>query len=91
MFSLKLNISLQDGPLEYDRGSNIFESLSTPQVAGIAIGAVALLTAVITIVILVMRRCLPGCQHTSVPSNDTQILVIEGPDEVDSDQDGETA
>ena len=36
---------------------------------------------------LLLRRCIPGCSNFKLPANDTQVLVIEDPDNVESDLD----
>ena len=59
--------------------------LTTLQVIGIAIGSLALFAALVGILLLVFRRYGPGCGSIKVPTTDTQILVIEGPDDLDSD------
>ncbi len=77
---------LQDGT-QTGHGSLMW-GLSTVQVVGIALGSAALLAALAAIVVLLARRCCaPGtCKHFKFHPADTQILVIEGPEEADEDE-----
>ena len=60
---------------------------TTIQILGITIGTLALLTAIVTIILLATKRCIPGCQNFKMPSQDTHVLVIDAQEEVDSDLD----
>ena len=60
--------------------------LTTIQVIGIGIGSLALLAALIAIAMLLVKKCKPGCKHFKFHPADTQILVIEGPEEVEDDE-----
>ncbi len=57
--------------------------LSTIQVIEVIAGSVVLFIALVAIVILLYRRCGPDCKHCRLKHPDTQILVIEGPEEVE--------
>lgn len=75
----------QDGRIENDRRAGMF-GLSTLQVIGICIGTAAFLAALTALVMLLTRRCMPiSCRNMRPNMHDTQILVIEGPEDVDSD------
>ena len=63
--------------------------LTTIQVIGIAIGSLALLAALVAIVLLLVKKCAPGCKHFKFHPADTQILVIEGPEEPDDDDESD--
>ena len=66
--------------------------LNTIEVVGVVVGVIALLVALIAIVILLVRRCQPMCCRTFIVHRhqDTQVLVIEGPEEPESDNDSDT-
>ena len=83
-------IFLQDGPQDY-LSSTLIWGLTTLQVIGIAIGSLALLAAFVGILLLVMRRFGPSCGSIKVPTTDTQILVIEGPEDIESDDPDDSA
>ncbi len=58
--------------------------LSTIQAIAVFLGSVALFIALVGIVILLYRRCGADCKHCRLRHHtDTQILVIEGPEEVE--------
>ena len=65
--------------------SSVIWGLSTLQVIGICIGSAAFLAALVALVLLLTRKWIPDCRNLAPESNDTQILVIEGPEDVDSD------
>ncbi|CAD5111801.1 DgyrCDS1075 [Dimorphilus gyrociliatus] len=51
------------------------------RVVAVTIGAVAFFVAIVGLTLLIMKRCSPGCRYLKTNNrNDTQILVIEGPD-----------
>ncbi len=77
-------LHFQDGPQMYSPLGSLW-GLTTLQIVGICIGSLALLAAFIAIILLLLRKCIPGCYNFKVPSNDTQILVIDGNDDLDSD------
>ena len=79
---------LQDGPLPYPQGDRLIMGLTTIQVIGIAIGSIALLLVFMGIVVIILKRFLPGCKNFQFAApHDTQVLVIEGPEDGDSDMD----
>ena len=43
------------------------------------------MAALVGVALLLIRRFIPECKFLRLKHNDTQILVIEGPDDVDSD------
>jgi len=77
---------LPDGPPQFGV-SPLFWGLSTLQVAGVVVGSLALLAAMAGIFMLGVKRCVPGCQNIHLRSDDSHVLVIEGPDDIDSDPD----
>ena len=67
--------------------------LSTVQVVGVAIGAIFLILLVFIAVVVAVKRLMPGCKNFrfSAP-HDTQILVIDGPEDgsdMEDDEDDE--
>ena len=83
-------VHFQDGPLPYPHGDRLILGLTTVQVVGIAIGSIALLIALMGVVVLILKKSLPGCKNFQFASpQDTQILVIEGPEDGDTDADDE--
>ena len=60
--------------------------LSTVQVVGIVIGSIVLLVFTFAGMVFVVKHFVPGCKNFRFASpQDTQILVIEGPDDGESD------
>ena len=85
---LTISAVLQDGPLPYPRGDRLLLGLSTVQIIGIIVGTVVLLVVLVGLLVVAAKRFVPGCSNFKFSApHDTQILVIEGPEEADSDQD----
>ena len=50
-------------------------------------GCITLIVCLIIVLLFIMRRCIPGWKNFQMQTRDTQILVIDGPDDIDSDLD----
>merc|ERR1712004_282205 len=74
--------------------SPFFLGLSILQIGGVVIGALALLSAVSAIMLLLVKRLSPILGSLRAQSQDTQVLVEDGPDnadcfDIDSESEGE--
>jgi hypothetical protein len=87
LLSWTLIFLLQDGPLPYPDGDRLILGLSTIQVVALAIGSLLGLVALVVAALMVAKRLLPGCKNFKFASpQDAQILVIEGPEDGDTDE-----
>ena len=75
----------QDGPQKSLPKSYTFQ-LTTFQIVGIFAGVSTGLVAIFMIIYIVTKNCGPTCDSIKVPTTDTHILVVEGPEEAEPEE-----